>query len=438
MPTLTPFRDSLKIPDLRQKIFITLGLLTVYRFGCYVPVPGINGEALSQFFAQVQGSLFGIADLFSGGALSQATIFALGIMPYISVSIVLELLTTMVPALESMIKSGVEGRRRLTQMTRQYTVLLCLFQGMMVSLWLENPANFGGIQMVANPGWSFRLMTIITLTAGTIFLMWLGEQITEKGIGNGISLIISLGIISRYPTAVKQAIMLTQTGRLSGLSIILMLILIVGVVSATIILLMGERRVPVQYARRVVGRRQYGGQSTYLPVRINQGGVIPLIFAVSILLFPATILRFFKSDFSVRVAALLDPGGLLYNILYALLTLFFCYFYAAVSFRPESVADDLRKYGGFIAGIRPGKATSEYLEKILVYITFPGALFLVGIALFPYLIMRIFKIPYLVASLFGGIGLLIIVAVLIETIRQVEAHLLMRHYEGFLKKARIK
>ncbi len=438
MATLAPFRDSLKIPDLRGKILVTLGLLAVYRFGCYIPVPGINGEALSHFFAQVQGTLLGVADLFTGGALSNATIFALGVMPYISVSIVLELLTTMVPYLENLVKTGVEGRRRLTQLTRQFTALLCLFQGMMISLWLENPAYFGGIPMVANPGWSFRLISVITLTAGTMFLMWLGEQITEKGIGNGISLVISLGIISRYPTAVKQTIMLIQTGRLSGLSIILMAVLIAGVVAATVLLIEGERRIPVQYARRVIGRRQYGGQNTYLPVKVNQGGVIPLIFAASILSFPALAMRFFKGDMATRIIHLLNPGGWLYNIVYAILTVFFCFFYAAVSFKPNKVSDDLRKYGGFVAGIRPGRATSEYLERILNNITLPGALFLTAIAIFPFLIMGIFKTPYLVASLFGGVGLLIVVAVLIETMRQIEAHLLMRHYEGFLKKAKIR
>ncbi|HNQ35919.1 MAG TPA: preprotein translocase subunit SecY [bacterium] len=438
MANLSPFRDSLKIPDLRHKIGVTLLLLAVYRFGCYIPVPGIDGAALAQFFAQVEGTLLGVADLFTGGALSQATIFALGIMPYISVSIVLELLTTMVPALENMIKSGVEGRRRLTQLTRQLTALLCLFQGMMISLWLENPASFGGVPIVVQPGWAFRIIATITLTAGTMFLMWLGEQITEKGIGNGISLIITLGILSRYPTAVKQMLEFLRTGRLSGLTLILLAILIVLVVAATIMLIEGERRIPVQYARRMVGRRQYGGQSTYLPVKVNQGGVIPLIFAVSILLFPATILRFYKGPLAVKLAGYLNPGGWLYTILYALLAVFFCYFYAAVSFKPDNVADDLRKYGGFIAGIRPGKTTGDYLERILLYITFPGALFLVAIALFPNLVMSVFRIPYLVASLFGGVGLLIVVAVLIETMRQIEAHLVMRHYEGFLKKARIR
>ncbi len=375
MANLSPFRDSLKIPDLRGKILVTLGLLCVYRFGCYIPVPGIDGQALSQFFNQVQGTLFGVADLFTGGALSQATIFALGIMPYISVSIVLELLTTMVPSLEQMVKSGAEGRRRLTQLTRQLTVVLCLFQGMMVSLWLENPASFGGVRMVAAPGWSFRIISVLTLTAGTIFLMWLGEQITEKGIGNGISLIISLGIISRYPTAVKQVFELARQGRLSGLSIVLMLILIVVVVGATILLLEGERRVPVQYARRVVGRRQYGGQNTYLPVKINQGGVIPLIFAVSILMFPATILRFYKGAFAVRLTGLLDQGGLLYNILFAVLTIFFCYFYAAVSFKPDKVSDDLRKYGGFVAGIRPAAPPPNTWKKFCCLLPCPARFF---------------------------------------------------------------
>lgn len=438
MADLTPFRNSLNIPDLRRKIMVTLLLLTVFRFGSYIPVPGIDGAALAGFFAEAHGTLLGVADLFTGGALSQATIFALGIMPYISVSIILQLLTSMVPALEEISRRGAEGQRKLTQLTRQLTVVLCLFQGSMVAVWLENPDNFGGIQMVQDPGWLFRVLCVVTLTGGTVFLMWLGEQITEKGIGNGISLIISLGIISRFPTAFRMVGELLRTNTISGLSVVIMVILMVVAVAATIMLTEAERRVPVQYARRVVGRRQYGGQSTYLPVKINQGGVIPLIFATSILLFPATALRFFDHDLTTRLAGLLDPGRPLYTTLYIALTLFFCFFYAAVSFKPDKVSEDLRKYGGFIAGIRPGRNTSNYLEKVLMHITLPGALFLVGIALFPQLVMRMFQVPFLVANLFGGIGMLIIVAVLVETMRQIEAHLLMRHYEGFLKKARIR
>ncbi|MCK4244885.1 MAG: preprotein translocase subunit SecY [Candidatus Omnitrophica bacterium] len=435
---LTPFRDSFKIPDLRKKILITLGLLSIFRLGCYIPTPGIDGAALSQFFQRIPGTLFGIADLFTGGALSNLTIFALGIMPYISISIILELLSAVVPYFESLKREGPEGRRKLTQLTRQGTVLLCIVQSLAISFWLENPNNFDGAVMVSQPGWFFRIITVITLTTGTVFLMWLGEQITEKGIGNGISLIITIGILSRYPTASKQIGMLYRSGQLPGPTIFLMMILIGLVVAATILLVEGERRISVQYAKRVIGRKVYGGQSTYLPLKINQGGVIPLIFATSILMLPATMLRFVKIDFMRRISEWLAPGALLYTFLFAGLTIFFCYFYSAINFNPDNVADDLRKYGGFIAGVRPGKPTANFLERILTRLTLPGSLFLVAIAIFPYIIMNWLKVPYLVASLFGGIGLLIIVAVIIETMRQIEAHLLMRHYQGFMKKMKIR
>ena len=435
---LGPFRDSFKIPDLRKKILITLGLLAAYRLGCYIPTPGIDGAALAQFFQRIQGTLFGIADLFTGGALSNLTIFALGIMPYISVSIILELLAAVVPYFENLKKEGPEGRRKLTQLTRQGTVLLCIVQGLAISFWLENPNNFEGVVMVSQPGWFFRIITVITLTTGTVFLMWLGEQITEKGIGNGISLIITIGILSRYPSASKQVGILFRSGQLAGPTIFLMIILIGLVVAATILLVEGERRISVQYAKRVIGRKVYGGQSTYLPIKINQGGVIPLIFATAILMLPATMLRFAKVDFVRRISDWLNPGAPLYTFFYAGLTVFFCYFYAAINFKPDSVADDLRKYGGFIAGVRPGKPTASFLERILTRLTLPGSLFLVAIAIFPYVIMNWLKVPYLVASLFGGIGLLIIVAVIIETMRQIESHLLMRHYQGFMKKMKIR
>ncbi|OIO36198.1 MAG: preprotein translocase subunit SecY [bacterium (Candidatus Ratteibacteria) CG_4_10_14_3_um_filter_41_18] len=435
---LTPFRDSFKIPDLRKKILITLVLLAVYRLGCYIPTPGIDGIALAQFFRRIQGTLFGIADLFTGGALSSLTILALGIMPYISVSIILELLAAVVPYFENLRKEGPEGRRKLTQLTRRGTVLLCIIQATAIAFWLENPNNFDNVVMVSQPGWFFRILTVITLTAGTIFLMWLGEQITEKGIGNGISLIITVGILSRYPSAAKQIAMLYRSGQLAGPTIFLMMILIALVVAATILLTEGERRISVQYPKRIVGRKVYGGQSTYLPIKINQGGVIPLIFAVSILMLPATMLRFVNNDLVKRFSDWLSPGAFLYTLLYAGLTVFFCYFYSAISFNPDNVADDLRKYGGFIAGVRPGKPTANFLEKILTRLTLPGSLFLVAIAIFPYLIMNWLKVPYLVASLFGGIGLLIIVAVIIETMRQIESHLLMRHYQGFMKKMKIR
>jgi len=436
---ITAFKDTFKIPDLRRRIIFTVALLSVYRLGCYIPVPGIDGKALAQFFARVPNTLFGIADLFAGGALSNATIFALGIMPYISVSIILELLASIVPYFENMVRSGVEGRRKLTQITRVGTVGLCIFQSLAISFWLANPAHFENVVMVPNPGPIFYLSTVITLTTGTIFLMWLGEQITEKGIGNGISLIITASILSRMPVAVHYLGMLTGAGELNIIILLILAVLLILVVAAAIILNESERRIAVQYARRVVGRRVYGGQTTYLPIKLNQGGVIPLIFAVSILTFPATIMRFSENSVLRRVADYLSPAGGLGMFLYACLTVFFCYFYASIIFNPDNVSEDLKKYGGFIAGIRPGKATAAYLEKILNRLTLPGSIMLVAIALFPYVLMHLLrKIPYVVASEFGGIGLLIVVSVLIETMRQIEAHLLVRHYQGFIKKARAK
>ncbi|MCM8772413.1 MAG: preprotein translocase subunit SecY [candidate division WOR-3 bacterium] len=433
------FRDTFKIPDLKRRIGITILLLTVYRFGCYIPVPGINGKELAKIFEGSGNTLFALADLFSGGALSQATIFALGIMPYISVSIVLELLASIVPYFENMLRSGVEGRRKLTQLTRIGTVGLCIFQGMAVSILLENPEHFGGVVIVANPGWLFRVVTTLTLTAGTVFLMYLGEQITEKGIGNGISLIITTSIISRMPVAFHRMAGLVVSGEVNFLVVIILCALIFGVVAAAIIVNESERRIPIQYAKRVIGKRIYGGQATYLPIKLNQGGVLPLIFAIAILTFPATILSFTENKFLIKMATILNPEGIWGMILYAGLTIFFCYFYAGIIFNPDNIAEDLQKYGGFIQGIRPGKSTALYLERIVNRLTLPGSLMLAGIALFPYIIRHIYKkIPYIVANIFGGIGLLIVVSVLIETIRQIEAHLLLRHYEGFIKKGKIK
>jgi preprotein translocase subunit SecY len=433
------FKDSFKVPDLRKKIIITILLLTVYRFGCYVPCPGIDGQALSQFFQNFPNTIFRLVDLFAGGAMSKASIFALGIMPYISVSIILELLSSVIPYFENLRRSGTEGRRKLTQITRFGTVILCLFQGIAISLWLENPAHFGDILIVPNPGWLFRITTTITMTTGTVFLMWLGEQITEKGISNGISLIIITSIISSMPVAFHRAAQLVTAGEINFFAVVVLGILMVGVVAAAVIINESERRIPIQYAKRVVGRRVYGGQSTYLPIKLNQGGVIPLIFAMAILTFPATVLTFSNSRILQKVATFISPTSGVGMFLYAVLTIFFCYFYANMIFNPDNVADDLKKYGGFVQGIRPGKSTALYLEKVLNKITLPGSIMLVGIAIFPYLVMAFFpEVPYIVASLFGGIGLLIVVSVFIETIRQIESHLLVRHYQGFIKKAKSK
>lgn len=434
---LEGIRDSFKVPDLRKRLGITIGLITVYRMGCYVPSPGIDGRALSQFFQQFPNTLLGLADLFAGGALSNATIFALGIMPYISVSIILELLTSIIPYFESIKRSGVEGRRKLTQFTRLGTVLLCIFQGLAISIWLENPAHFGEFVIVPNPGWLFRTTTVITLTTGTIFLMWLGEQITEKGIGNGISLIITASILSRMPVAVGRMAQLVSAGEISFLAVIIMVALMFVVVAFAIIVNESERRIPIQYAKRVVGRKVYGGQTTYLPIKLNQGGVIPLIFAISILTFPATLMTFSENRVLQNIAGFINPSRGFGMLLYAILTVFFCYFYASIIFNPDNVSDDLKKYGGFIQGIRPGKSTAVYLERVLNRLTLPGALMLTAIAIFPYLIMMVYKrIPYVVANIFGGVGLLITVSVLLETLRQIESHLLVRHYQGFISKAK--
>jgi preprotein translocase subunit SecY len=443
---LDAFINSFKIPDLRKKILFTLGMFVIYRVGCYIPTPGINGSALSEFFnriAQTQGgTLFGIMNMFSGGAMDRMTIFALGIMPYISCSIILQLLTAVVPALEKIAKEGRTGHQKINQYTRYGTVGLALVQSFFIALWLENPARFEGLQIITYPGWGFRLVTVLTLTTGTIFIMWLGEQIQEHGIGNGISLIITAGIISRIPSAGYQLYVLLSPfspakRTLEPYKILIMAILLVGVVLAVTLVTQAQRKIPVQYARRIVGRKIYGGQSTYLPLKVDQSGVIAIIFAQSLILFPATIASFIPNAGFQRLAQSLVRGQFLYTFIYALLIIFFCYFYTAIVFNPDDIAENMKKYGGFIPGIRPGINTAEFLDYIMTRITLAGAIFIAFIAIFPDFIMAWLKIPYLVASFFGGTGVLIIVGVMLDTIKQMESHLLMRHYEGFMKSGRI-
>lgn len=444
---LEAFANIVKIPDLRKKIFLTLGMIAVYRVGTYIPTPGIDGAKLAQFFAQLAqsqgGALFGIMNMFSGGAISRLTIFALGIMPYISASIILQLLTAVIPALEKLAKEGEAGHKKIVQYTRYGTIILSVIQAYFIAVWLENPARFQGLQIVQFPGWSFRILTVITLTSGTAFIMWLGEQIQEYGIGNGMSLIITAGIVSRIPTAMYQLWSLfspfaPEKAQLEPFTLILMVVMLVAVVVAVIVVTQGQRKIPIQYAKRVVGRKVYGGQSTFLPLRVNQAGVIPIIFAQSIILFPATIAGFVPHAGFQKFASMLTTGEVLYNSLYALLIVFFAYFYTAITFNPIDIADNMKKYGGFVPGIRPGKQTAEYLDFIMTRITLPGALFLALIAVFPSIISGWLKIPYLVASFFGGTGLLIIVGVMLDTMKQIESHLLMRHYEGFMKKGKLK
>jgi preprotein translocase subunit SecY len=444
---LDAFLNIVKIPDLRKKVMVTLGLIAVYRIGTYIPTPGIDGAKLAQFFANLAasqgGALFGIMNMFSGGAISRLTIFALGIMPYISSSIILQLLTAVIPALEKLAKEGEAGHKKIVQYTRYGTIMLSVVQSFFIALWLENPARFQGLQIVQFPGWPFRILTVITLTSGTAFIMWLGEQIQEKGIGNGMSLIITAGIVSRIPTALYQVYALfspfaPEKAQLDPFTLILMIVMLVAVVVGVIVVTQGQRKIPVQYAKRVVGRKVYGGQSTFIPLRVNQAGVIPIIFAQSIILFPATIAGFVPHKGFQNFAAMLTRGELVYNSLYALLIIFFAYFYTAITFNPVDISDNMKKYGGFVPGIRPGRQTAEYLDFIMTRITFPGAIFLAVIAVMPSIISSMLKIPYLVASFFGGTGLLIIVGVMLDTMKQIESHLLMRHYEGFMKRGRLK
>jgi len=439
---LQAFVNSFKIPDLRKKILLTLGLVAIYRLGAYIPTPGIDGNKLAQFFEELAktqgGTLFGIMNMFSGGAVERLTIFALGIMPYISSSIILQLLTAVIPSLEKMAKEGEVGRRKITQYTRYGTMVLALIQSFFISLWIEDPARFGGLQIVQFPGWRFRALTVLTLTSGTAFIMWLGEQITEYGIGNGMSLLITTGIISRIPTALVQLYFLVTKQELTGLKLISMMVMMVAVIVAVILITQAARKIPVQYAKRIVGRKVYGGQNTYIPLRINQAGVIPIIFAQSIILFPATMAGLVPHPGLQSFAHLLLRGHLVYTLLYGALIIFFSFFYTAITLNPIDLADNMKKYGGFVPGVRPGKPTAEHFDYIITRITWPGAIFLTLIAIFPDFVGASFQIPYLVASFFGGTGLLIIVGVMLDTMKQIESHLLMRHYEGFMKSGHLK
>lgn len=422
---LTSFQNIFKIPELRTRILFTLGMLVVYRIGAHIPTPGINGEALAEFLQKEGGALLGFLDIFSGGALSRLTIFALGIMPYISASIILQLLTVVIPHLAKLAKEGERGRKKIIQYTRFGTIAIALIQGFGIAVGLEG-MNQG--QFVLTPGWSFRFMTVITLTAGTGFLMWLGEQITERGIGNGISLIIFSGIVARLPNAVVQTYDLYTVGQLNFAVLIMLAILMVVVVAAIVFLESGRRKIPVQYAKRVVGRRVYGGQSQHIPLKINTAGVIPPIFASSLIAFPATIAGFIQVPWVQSIGAQLAPGSLLYTMLYVGLIIFFCFFYTAVVLNPVDMADNMKKYGGFIPGIRPGQHTSDFIYKVLTRITFAGAIYLAIVCVIPEVLIYRMNVPFY----FGGTSLLIVIGVGLDTAQQIESHMLMRNYEGFL------
>jgi len=454
--------DSLKniftVSDLRKRVLYTLGLLAVYRVGHHITIPGVDNTAVLQFAESLKNTMFGLYDMFSGGSLSRMTIFALGIMPYISASIILQLLTVVWPYLEKLSKEGELGRRKITQYTRYGTILLSVVQSVGIAVFLEKNTAPGGYHLVMHPGWGFRLMTVLTLTTGTCFVMWLGEQITERGIGNGMSLLIYAGIVVGFPRAVMQTFEQMRTGQIGLIRILVLMVLMVAVVAAIIFVERGQRRVTVQYAKRVVGRRMYGGSSTHIPLKVNTSGVIPVIFASSILAFPATIAQAFPGRWSEVFTTQLAPGNPLYNLLYVVGIIFFTYFYTAIVFNPDDVAENMRKYGGFVPGIRPGKRTAEYIDTILARITLAGAVYLAIIALLPNFLISGFKvapIPYIgdwldaalpkfitegmnVTFFFGGTSLLIVVGVAMDTVQQVESQLIMRHYDGFMKKTRIR
>ncbi len=428
------FGNIFKIPELKRRILFTAALLAVYRVGVHVPTPGIDGAALKSFFDSMQGTIFGVVNMFTGGALEQLSVFALGIMPYISASIILQLMTVVIPYLEQLKKEGDAGHKKITQYTRYGTVVLSIIQGFMIAVGLESTTSNTGAAVVLDPGWDFRLMTVITLTAGTAFIMWLGEQITERGIGNGISLIIFAGIVARLPNAVGNTFRLLQQDEMSIFTLVILLVFMVAVVGFIIYVEQGQRRIPVQYAKRVVGRRMYGGQSTHLPLKINSSGVIPPIFASSILMFPATIAQFAQVGWLKAISDAMAPGGVYYNLLFVGFIIFFCYFYTAVTFNPVDVADNMKKNGGYIPGIRPGKRTADYIDRVLTRITLGGAIYVSAVCVLPTLLIRRFNVPFY----FGGTALLIIVGVAIDTIAQMESHMLSRHYEGFLKKGGVK
>ena len=428
---MSAFSSIAKIPELKRRIIFSMLMLGVYRLGCHIPTPGIDPQALMAFFAAQRGTIFGLFDMFSGGALQKFAVFALGIMPYISASIIIELLKVVIPSIEKLYKEGEAGQKKIKQYTRYGTVVICAVQGLGIAWGLEQMTGGAGhMPVVLHPGWGFRLLTVLTLTAGTTFIMWLGEMITERGIGNGISLIIFAGIVARLPSAIISTFQLIGAGEIYPIFMVLLVIAMVGVVGFIVFVERAQRRIQVQYARRVVGRRMMGGTTTHLPLKVNTSGVIPPIFASSLLMFPATIKSFVHIDWVQRAMDTVSPGGVLHDLVYVVLIVFFCYFYTAVTFNPVDVADNLKKWGGYVPGLRPGKPTAEYIDRILTRITLGGAVYVSAVCVLPSILIRKFNVPFY----FGGTALLIVVGVAMDTMSQIESHLLTRHYEGFMKK----
>lgn len=431
---LEAFQNIFKIPELKKRVLFSLGMLAVYRVGCHIPTPGIDGQALSHFFKQAQGTLLGLFDMFSGGALEKLTVFALGIMPYISSSIIFQLLTVVVPAIEKLSKEGEAGRKKIVQYTRYGTIVLSVVQASGIAVGLESMRGPAGELVVPNPGWGFRVMTVITLTAGTAFIMWLGEQMSEKGIGNGISLIIFAGIVARIPVAIINSVRLLKSGQISLFVLVFVAALMFLVIAAVVFVERGQRRVPIHYAKRVVGLKTFGAQTSHLPLKVNMAGVIPPIFASSIIMFPATIGNFINIPWVQNAAKSLTPGNWAYNLFYVAFIVFFCYFYTAVTFNPVDVAENVKKHGGYIPGIRPGKETSEYLDRVLTKLTFAGSIYISLVCVLPSILIGKFNLPFY----FGGTALLIAVGVGMDTVSQIESHLITRSYEGFMKGVKIK
>jgi preprotein translocase subunit SecY len=428
-------QGAANIPELKRRITFTILMLAVYRAGVQIPTPGINGEALSDFFTQNAGTIFGMFNMFSGGALENFSIFALGIMPYISASIIFQLLTVVIPHIQALSKEGQAGRRKITQYTRYATVAIAVVQGLFISIGLESmAAPTGNAMIVINPGWAFRIMTIITLTSGTAFIMWLGEQMTERGIGNGISLIIFAGIVARMPAAIVNTIKMASAGEMALIMVPILLLMMGAVIGVIIFFETAQRRIPIQYAKRMVGRQMYGGQRSHLPLKINISGVIPPIFASSIMMFPATIGGFIQIDWVQQVTALLTWGSFWHTVMYVGFIVFFCFFYTAVTFNPTDIAENLKKNGGFIPGVRPGKSTADFIDKVMVRLTVIGATYISVVCVLPTILVSEMNVPFY----FGGTALLIVVGVAIDTISQIESYTVMRNYDGFLKTGRIK
>ncbi len=431
---LKSVQNIFSIAELRRRILFTLGMLAVYRVGCHIPTPGIDAQVLAGFFVGTEGTLLGMVSAFTGGALERMTVFALGIMPYISASIIMQLLGVVFEPVSRLTKEGEQGRKVITRWTRYGTIVLSLIQGAGIAVGLQQMTGPAGEPVVPAAGPGFILLTMLTLTAGTAFIMWLGEQITERGIGNGISLIIFAGIVANIPVAVVNSLRLIQTGAVSLFVMIFVLALMVAVVSAIVFMERGQRRLPIHYAKRVVGMRNLGGQKSHLPLKVNMSGVIPAIFASSVIMFPGTVASLVDIQWMQNFAAMMVPTHFLYNVIFVAFIVFFCYFYTAVTFNPVDVAENVKKQGGYIPGIRPGRATSDYIDDVLTRLTFAGAIYISLVCVLPTILVGAFNVQFF----FGGTSLLIIVGVGLDTAAQIEAHLISRSYEGFMKGVTLK